>query len=283
VDGSPAQFHGDPLLVDGIIISGSDRSSLAHTYAFDIASGEVLWKHGGSALESDIVPAGGYAVGRRWNGDLLAVDIRTGERIWSLQPEDYLYRYRSDRSPVAQNDTVFFGGVDGRIQAVDGQTGSVIWSYDTGDAVTSSLTVVGNDVYAGLANRDLLRLSASDGELLGAIELEKSAFGRPAVASDVVMVMTGRGDLVALARDLSTELWRQDGDPRWTTPQPLVWKDLVIVGTTDGLVNGFRTGTGEPALELTLEGRIRGLGACDDVLYVGTLNGNLFACRPKLD
>jgi len=103
------------------------------------------------------------------------------------------------------------------------------------------------------------------------------------VASDAVMVMTGRGDLVAYARDLGAELWRRDGDPRWTSPQPLVWKGLVIVGKQIGMVHAFHTGSGEEAFTLTLEGRVRGLGAHEDVIYVGTMNGNLFACRPELD
>lgn len=231
-------------------------------------------------MESDVVSAAGYAVGRRWNGDLLAVDRGTGERIWMLPPTDYTFRYRSDLSPVARADTIFFGGVDGGVHAVDGRSGALIWSHDTGDAITSSVALAGNDIYAGLANHTLLRLSADEGELLGSVQLEQPAFGRPAVADDAVIVLTGRGDLVALARDLSEELWLHDGNPRWTSPQPLLWKDLVIVGSLDGVVRGFRTGNGEPALELTLEGRIRGLGAHEDVLYIGTMNGNLFACRP---
>lgn len=282
-DGTPAQFHGDPLIVNGLVISGSDRSSLSHTYAFEIESGDLIWKQGGSALESDILSAGSFAVGRRWNGDLVAVDVKDGERAWVFQPADYTYRFRFDCSPVARGDTIYVGGVDGVLYAIDGFTGGVIWEYQTGDAITTAIVIEGDDVYAGLASQDLLRVSASSGQLLGSIHLDKSPFGQPAVAEAAVMVMTGRGDLIALARDLSAEIWRQEGAPRWTTPRPLLWRDLVVVGTQNGHVNGFRVASGDSAMELTLEGRIRGLGFHEDVLYVGAMNGNLFACRPILE
>jgi outer membrane protein assembly factor BamB len=281
-DGTPAQFHGDPLIVDGLVITGSDRSSLPHTYAFDIATGDLIWKHGGSALESNILPAAGYAVGRRWNGDLLAIDVATGDRAWALQPKDYTHRFRFDCSPAAMGDTVFFGGVDGFLYAVDGRAGDLIWAYDAGCAITTAVVIAGDDIYVGLANQKLIRIAASDGRLLGSTPLEKSPIGQPAVSDNAVMVMVGRGNLVAFSRDLGDEIWRQDGAPRWTTPRPLIWRDLAIVGTQDGVVKGFSVTTGEEELELILDGRIRGLGADGDILYIGAMNGNLVACRPKL-
>ncbi len=282
-DGTPAQFHGDPVISDGVVITGCDRSSLSHTYAFEIDSGELVWKHGGSALESDLLLVAGYAVGRRWNGDLLGLEVFTGERVWDVQPRDYTYRFKFDCSPAASGDIVVFGGVDGVLYAVDGRYGDVLWTYDSGDAFTTAVAIGETDVYVGLANQNFIRLSLDDGTYLGSIHLAKSPFGQPAVSENAVMVMTGKGDLVAVSRDLSNEVWRQDGSPRWTTPRPLLWKDLVIVGTQKGIVSGFHVGSGEVALELTLEGRIRGLGSHGDVLYIGAMNGNLFACRPKLD
>lgn len=280
-DGSPATFHGDPLVIDNTAITGCD-SSLSYTYAFDITSGKQIWRRGGSSLNSDIIQAAGCAVGRRWNGDLLGISITNGERVWCRQPLDYTYPLNAFYSPAARGDTVIFGGVDGVLYAVDGHTGDIVWTYDSGNAFTTTAAVDGNDVYVGLTNHSILRLSSRDGKFLGSTRLDKLPFGDPVVASAVVMVMTDPGTLVALSRDLSTEVWKKESAPSWTTPRPLVWRDLVLVGRRDGKVYGFRTDNGETALELTLKGTIRGLGAHADVLYIGTLNGDLFACRPKL-
>ena len=147
---------------------------------------------------------------------------------------------------------------------------------------TTAVAVDGNDVYVGLANHSILRLSSRDGKFLGSTLLDRFPSGDPVIAGGVIVVMLDPGNLVALSRDLSTKLWKKESTPGWTTPRPLVWRDLVIVGKRDGEVFGFRTDNGDAALELTLTGTIRGLGAHEDVLYVGTLNGDLFACRPKM-
>jgi outer membrane protein assembly factor BamB len=117
---------------------------------------------------------------------------------------------------------------------------------------------------------------------LGSTLLDRFSFGDPVIAGGVIVVILDPGDLVALSRDLSTKLWKKESTTGWTTPRPLVWRDLVLVGNRDGKVFGFRTNNGDAALELTLTGTIRGLGAHEEVLYVGTLNGDLFACRPKM-
>ena len=224
----------------------------------------------------------GYAVGRRWNGDLLGINTTNGERVWCRQPQDYVYPINAYYSPAAWGDTVIFGGVDGVLYAVEGKTGSIVWTYDSGSAFTTAVAVDGNDVYVGLANHSILRLSSRDGEFLGSTLLDRFPLGDPVIAGGVIVVMLDPGNLVALSRDLSTKLWKKESAPGWTTPRPLVWRNLVLVGRRDGKVFGFRTENGDAALELTLEGTIRGLGAHEDVLYVGTLNGDLFACRPKM-
>lgn len=283
LDGTPAQFHGNPVVVDGAVITGCDRSSLSHTYAFSIATGDLIWKEAGTALETDLTRIGNIVVGRRWNGDLVGMEAATGERAWVLQPKDYIHRFRFDCSPAARGDTVVVGGVDGVLYAVDGEDGKVIWTYDSGSAFTTAIAINGDDIYVGLADQSLLRISCEDGAVLDSTRLEKSPFGQPVVSANEVFVMTGRGELVTLSRNLADRLWVQTGAPSWTTPRPLLWHGAVLVGKQDGTVCGFHQATGDLVLELKLEGRIRGLGAHGDVVYVGAMNGNLYACRPRME
>jgi outer membrane protein assembly factor BamB len=96
----------------------------------------------------------------------------------------------------------------------------------------------------------------------------------------VLIVLCGDGRLVAYDRSLSAARWSATADETWSTHQPLLWRDLVVVGTPDGDVFGLRTADGTEAFSERLGGFIRGLGAGDDVLFIGTLGGNLFAYRP---
>ncbi len=281
-DGTAAQFHGDPVVVGNVVYTGCDRSSRSHNYAFDLGSGELIWKSPGSALETDLIHVGGNIIGRRWNGDLLGLDMASGERAWSLPPLDYEYRFKYDCSPAATGDVVVVGGVDGILYAVDGHDGSVRWTWDSGSAFTSAVAIDGNDAFVGLASQDVVRVSLDEGRLLSRIHLEKTPMGQPLVAGERTFIMVGRGDLVAVARDLSAILWTRPGAPRFTTPRPMVWQGLVLVGKQDGTVLGFHEDTGEPGLEMALKGRVRSFGAGDDLLYVGTMQGTLFACLPDL-
>lgn len=280
-DGTGTQFHGNPAVFGDKVFTGCDGSSPSHTYAFDITSGEIVWKHAGSALETDLICIGENIIGRRWNGDLLAINVDDGDRVWSLQPQDYTHRYSFDCSPAAKDGIVVFGGVDGVLYAVDGLSGEVVWALDSGGEFTTAIAIEGDNVYVGMANQDFLRVSFSKGTLLSTSRLATPPFGQPVASRDAVFVMVRRGDLVALSADLSTVLWGQPGSPRWTTNRPLLWRDMVVVGNQDGTVRGFSAGTGELVLELSLEGKIRGLGSHGDMIYIGTLTGMLYACRPE--
>ena len=43
-DGSAAQFHGEPLLIGDRVVIPTDSDPKGHVYAFDSASGALLWK-----------------------------------------------------------------------------------------------------------------------------------------------------------------------------------------------------------------------------------------------
>jgi len=87
--------------------------------------------------------------------------------------------------------------------------------------------------------------------------------------------LEGDAALVAYDRSLGEELWRRDAGSAWTSYQPLVVGDLVVVGSRDGVVTGFHCADGEPEFSTQVGGVIRGLGYADGVLFVGTLSGTL--------
>jgi outer membrane protein assembly factor BamB len=54
---------------------------------------------------------------------------------------------------------------------------------------------------------------------------------------------------------------------------------VVVAGTESGEVLAFKLSDGTPVWKLKLEGEIKGLGATGNVLYVGTLQGRVYALR----
>lgn len=131
----------------------------------------------------------------------------------------------------------------------------------------------------GVADGALHRLAVGDGSILATRETGGRPQGRPAITQDALVVLVGSDAIVAFTRSLSTAMWSQSGGSEWSSLQPLLWDDVVVVGTREGDVVGYRTADGTEAWRFAVEGVVRGLGADDATLYVGTLAGTLYAVR----
>jgi outer membrane protein assembly factor BamB len=105
-----------------------------------------------------------------FDGQLHALDAKTGLPKWSFQTGDHVYS-----SPALEEDAdgtvkaLYIGSADGMIYKVD-PNGNEVWSYDTGDAVRSSPVLgrtpdgKGRIVYAGSSNGTLFAIDAATGE-----------------------------------------------------------------------------------------------------------------------
>jgi outer membrane protein assembly factor BamB len=104
-----------------------------------------------------------------FDGQLHALDAKTGAPKWSFQTGDHVYS-----SPALEDDAsgnvkaLYIGSTDGIVYKVD-PTGKEVWQYDTGDAVRSS-PVLGfapdgkRIVYVGSSNGTLFALDADTGK-----------------------------------------------------------------------------------------------------------------------
>jgi outer membrane protein assembly factor BamB len=278
-DGDPAQFHGDPLVTEDLVVTGSDRSTRTYTYAFRRQTGKLVWKQDKAAFETDLLRVGSAVVGRRWNGDLLAVALDDGEVQWKITPLEYVYSFREDDSPIVKDNVVYFGGVDGYLYAIDGLEGQTIWKRDLGNRITTTPVTDGRYVYAGVADNTLYRLATRDGSVVSTARCSGRPRGRPALAGNTLIVILDDSTLAAFDGDLETVVWTRAGEPRWSSHQPPVWRGSVVAGTSRGEVSGFSVLDGSRTFSVTVGGVIRGLGVSQDVLYVGNFGGTLRAYR----
>ena len=58
-DGRQVSFHGNPLVINDLILIGTDKScdpeGIGHVYAFERESGKVRWKYRSTSVPTDIV------------------------------------------------------------------------------------------------------------------------------------------------------------------------------------------------------------------------------------
>jgi alcohol dehydrogenase (cytochrome c) len=133
-----------PLVHDGMMwITGPSN----HAYALDLLSGRELWHY------HEVVPEGVHlccgelnrglgALGDRLfkvniEGDLVALDSKSGRVIWRTRLADYRKGYSATSAPLVVKSLVLVGvagadfGARGFVDAHDVQTGKQVWRFYT--------------------------------------------------------------------------------------------------------------------------------------------------------
>ncbi len=161
--GSP--IRSSPVVRAGTLYVGASDGTL---HALSAADGVPRWRFRteGAISAAPAVDAAAVYVPSR-DGWLHAVDVRTGRERWRhrfgkpLGPDDYWDYHLS--SPVLADGTLFIGGGDGRIVALDPAQGRVKWQADVGARVRSTLAVHDGIVVFGTMSGQVRALRERDG------------------------------------------------------------------------------------------------------------------------
>ncbi len=275
------EFHGDPLITDELVVIGTD-GNMGHVYAFEQSTGLVRWKYrvDERGVASDIVRLGGDAYAVTVGNELLCLDLNSGKSKWTFRGGQSAQHCLTCSSPAAAADHVYFGGLDGFAYDLNAQSGKLIWKRDLGARVTTSAVIRGSDLYLGTAKHHLYRLNANSGEVRGDIETESAPSGHLLLADNSLLAFLGGKGFASFDLDLKKLRWSAEASNYWSSARPYVWHDAVLLGDQRELV-AFRSSDGAKQWSHEFPRTVRGIGASAEVLYVGTLNGPLFAYSPQ--
>ena len=288
-DGPVAQFHGDALITDELVVVGSDAQPMGQLYAFDRATGEARWKipfPGGVAAElhrhGDSVLAVAVA------GEVWAVDLATGYPVWTFDEAPEEARGSLSLDPALDGGRLFVPWRSGAVDALDAATGERLWRRDLGAALNTSALVVGGELVVGAADGRLYRLRPETGETLGSYDTGGTPYGDLTEAGGCLLALWAEGELdesmnptgpyslACFEPRLERVRWRHTANGELSTFRPLAWEDQVVAGGRDFLF-ALDLADGQLLWERPIEGVARGLGAAEEALYVGTLGGKVFA------
>ncbi|MBD3299559.1 MAG: PQQ-binding-like beta-propeller repeat protein [candidate division Zixibacteria bacterium] len=296
------QFHGHPVVVDSILIFGTDEGheSRGSLYAVNRLTGKVLWRcDWQTGLTSDIVRLDSLLYLTTQSDVMHAIQMRDGSTKWSFATaytntdtaavagERFIKRVKTD--PLIYQDAVIFPGRDNVVYALDAATGDRVWS-DTIDADMSTQLFLDEDVIVvGTHDGQLIGLDADDG---------KTAFEHTLPFVPVESMARTGDQLIMLAQlepQRPTELitvHHRTGDLHWTVTNPDIdqdaywfaprihlWRGDIVVGTSKGFVAAYSPDDGALRSTYKLDGAIRGIGSSEDQLYVGTFQGLLLALQ----
>lgn len=286
VDASGAQFHGDAVVIDEVIVVGSDSVDRAYFYAFDRGTGAVRWKQGFS---------GGVAVTPLRHeervyvmtgaGDVVAVELDSGEIDWSVSGASLGGEGRIRSNPAMVGERLFVAWPSGQIAAIDKATGGVAWTADLGTPVNTSLAVVGDAVVAGTIDGRLHSVDLASGEVMAQLDLKGILYGDLVVTDTCIYVLSGETNtgsatekhtMNCIEPSLEKPSWSQQISEEWSTFHPLLHGDAIIAGYASELV-AYDRRTGAKRWTCAIGGTPRGLASVGDRLYVGTLRGRVLA------
>lgn len=203
--GSPS-----PAAVEDFIIAPYSSGELI---AYLASNGQRLWtealsRSGKFTPISDIndigarpVLAGGLVFATSQSGILVAIDGRSGNRVWAKP-------IGSTQAPSVVGNYVFIMGVDGNLACLDGGTGEAYWvkqlpqyrkakkkkgkiSY-TGPILASGRVVVAS------SEGEILAFSAQTGEEAGRLKAGQSIYLEPIAVGDKLFFLTDKARLIAV-------------------------------------------------------------------------------------
>jgi outer membrane protein assembly factor BamB len=282
-DGPPAQFHGEPLIAGEQLIIPTDADPKGHLYSFDIPSGELLWKIAfNRGVTSTPLLLRDRVIVVSWEGDVAAVELKSGKILWRASPFGKLQSDVFIPSPTHASNRILVADNTNQIVALDPSNGTTVWRTKLSGRPNASLIVIGDDVLSATADGYLNSISIKSGQLKKRIKLEGLPFGTPVQSDGLLFVLaqSGTSKLIALDRKSLEVRWRQETPKEWTTYRPLVTKSTIVVGSEDKDLCAFDRVTGERKWCRAVGQMPRGLGLSNDgVLYVGSRNGLVQAFR----
>jgi outer membrane protein assembly factor BamB len=164
-------------------------------------------------------------------------------------------------SPVYQDKVLYFGGDDGNVYAVEGESGRQIWKSHTGGPVPSTPAVANGTVYVASYDGKFYALNAQT----GAVKWKFGTDGERRFEAKGIHGLEPRNQTIADQYDTFLS-------------SPVVVQNSVYFGSGDGQLYALDAGTGELKWKFKTGDVIHASPAyADGVLYVGSWDSFFYA------
>ena len=165
-------------------------------------------------------------------GDVIALDVETGDERWiaDLSDVDNERSFWDSRvsamlagGPVAGLNKIFVGSENGKIYALDAQSGELVWQADIKGEIISAPAVDSGVVVVNAASGLMKAFNAENGEELWEIEQDVPALtlrgiSQPVIASGGVLIGTGKGGVNVYLLNKGQRGWSTEiGEPTGST------------------------------------------------------------------
>ncbi|HUX72798.1 MAG TPA: outer membrane protein assembly factor BamB [Steroidobacteraceae bacterium] len=235
----------------GMVVVGSSKGDIV---ALSSATGRELWR---TRVNSELLSAPAISekvvVLRSVDGHLRGLDAENGKEEWSVEQVVPRLSLRGVATPVIAKETVVSGFDNGKIMAVNLNTGDTLWDATLAaphgrtelerlDDIDCAVVVIGDNIYAAGYHGRTAQLALDSGQIWWAHDMS-SDHGLAADA-DNVYVSQADGVVVALRSRDGSEVWRNDKMKWRGLSAPVLTRTAVVVADYQGYVHWLDKATG---------------------------------------
>ena len=156
-------------------------------------------------------------------------------------------------TPAVDGERIFAADAKGLVQAMDRQTGKVLWKTKLKLPVSGGVGAGHGLVLVGTLKGEVIALDAESGERRWSAKVTSEVLSAPATNGDMVVVQTQDDRLVGLEAATGTQRWIYDSSPAVLTLRgtstPLLTSELAIAGLSTGKVIAVDARRGLPVWE----------------------------------
>lgn len=175
------------------------------------------------------------------------------ERVWRASIGGDSERLRLGLRPATDGQRVYAGSFDGRVVALDVETGRPAWSIRTRLPLSAGPGLGAGTLAFGTNDGQLVVFDAETGEEHWRAPVGAEVLAAPAVGTDTIAVRTTDGRLRAFALSSGAELWSvTQSRPALVMrgyPEPKISGRVVVAGFDNGRIGGYNLDTGEARWE----------------------------------
>lgn len=272
-----------PTVADGFVIVGTNASTLV---LLNQANGKEIWQHKVSA-EVLAPPALSHqkVIAKTIDGKVYAIDAVNGKQLWVADHGAPGLVLKASSSPIVVDNLILIGFSDGKLDALELQTGRLMWqrsiAYGTGASDVDRLVDIDSDP---IINNNIAYLASYQG-YVGALSLSNGQFlwRKPAsvyknmLLSHNNLYFTDSNDVLWSLNSRTGQVnWKQTAlKARGLTAPVLIGGDLAV-GDRTGYLHILSTQTGELLGRSQLSGGVTvSPSVSGQKMYVLTDNGML--------
>ena len=126
---------------------------------YPIVKSKWVYSSNANIISTPAISNGLTIVGNQ-NGELFAIDLKSGRKKWSYQTSGPIFS-----SPAASKGKVVMGSADGNVYCVSATKGDLIWKRSTKAAVLGSSIIVGDTVFIGASDHCFYAMDLSTGNI----------------------------------------------------------------------------------------------------------------------